>query len=284
MKVSLGVMVAVLVSGWGFQANAYIPKARQILGRTAKAQGKSPLFIQTEVNLQTATGTPILIRESWWTDGGNRIRLKAEGISPEKFELHILYRDGKRYAIDSERGVRSLPESKETLPTLMYTSSESGLMSDLIERGLVPAESLRRGKAPASLVQVDNSGDSFVQLSRASGAPAYYLGGDTAETTGVWIDLNTFHVRKVKFATGAVAEVETIAPYKDDFVYPKATSVQWNNQVANIKVNELLQLGPAAKKHDRFTVKDLEDTHKKLGAKTRIPGEMIAREFYSRFR
>ena len=195
---------------------------------------------------------------------------KSADGTPWSFE--ILYKNGKRATESTDGKVKTFPQSPEFYEPLLHYRSARALTSKLISMQVLPTWA-------ANLPETTNT-DGIMTLERYKGGVADVLGSTETKNTQapprVWIEQDSFVIRKVRLGSQVEVEFDNVKDYEDGKVkIPEQQSVFWKNATV------LLQ-----NKSVEFVDQGKLEPHLKLqkGAGAKLPAEVNIKEFYSRFR
>ncbi|MES2855881.1 MAG: hypothetical protein V4692_08455, partial [Bdellovibrionota bacterium] len=123
--------------------------------------------------------------------------------------------------------------------------------------------------------------EALVRLGRVDGVVAYVFGvpatGDESKP-GVWIEQDSFLLRKFRFPTSAEVVASHHVTYDSALKLPKDRRISWDSNVVNVRVLSAKAL-PAAQAQKLLASTTLTANDAK---EARLPD--VAKEFYSRFR
>lgn len=161
----------------------------------------------------------VVIKESWLIEGDKNLVLTATGQGSLKdlFRLVVVYNS----------------KNKTTMVGKNRLSEPVNL--DFFERYL----SIRSVASFAGYLN-DLSIAKNIRLSRVSGAPALAIGEPSTNILKpqIWLDQDTFQIRKIRFPTETEVSFEDYLAY-DKVWYPKTKVVNWGNKSATIRVRQV---------------------------------------------
>ncbi len=281
MIVRFIILIAVSFA-FSLQAFAYVPNSKFILIRLAKNNGKG--FYQVEQDVQFRTDTdPIVLRERWTVENGDSLRLTVTGKSAtETFRHEVLYKDGKRYAVDATGAVKTSNLPSEFFEPYLYLRGSKSILDMLVRQKVIPANFNAYKKQVKSFNNVVYPAETFVRLSRGGGTITYAIGNPTpANATrpnpGVWIEQDSFLLRRLRYPTRAEVESDNHLFASGGFRIPRDRTVTWETSAATIKV-------ASVKGAQSSVASKLLTTASLQGAKQKLPDALAVQDFYSRFR
>jgi hypothetical protein len=279
MKIRFLIVCALLASifGMGRAAQAYIPHSHTIISRMARNDGKGAYAIEQDVEFKQGTEN-FKIRERWIVQDAQTMRLSAVGPNA-KFEA--VYKGKTRVAPDLKGGWKNGTPSNEFPEPYLFARSSNEFYRLLIKDGIVPSSFAKESVTFNPDSKTPNAPEPLVRLGRTDGTVAYVFGtpviGDENKP-GVWIEQDSFLLRKLRFPSSAEVVVNHNTTYEAGLKLAKDQHISWSGNVVNIHVVSVKAIGPA-------------EALKLVASTTLTPGDAkdarlpdAAKEFYSRFR
>jgi len=247
-------------------------KLGTILAKMASNNGGTKgLIIKRSVTLKEENQS---WEETWYVSHADAMKVIAEGKSTDgtPWSFEILYKNGKRTTESTDGKAKTFPQSPEFYEPLLHYRSARALTSKLISMQVLPTWA-------ANLAETANT-DGIMTLERYKGGVADVLGSNETKNTQapprVWVEQDSFVMRKVRLGSQVEVEFDNIKDYEDGKVkLPEQQSVFWKNATV------LLQ-----NKSVEFVDQNKLEAHLKLqkGAGAKLPDNVNIKEFYSRFR
>lgn len=268
-------------------AHAYVPKARNILARTAKMRSEGFYQIEKEVALSEGTQS-FLFKEYWTVASANKLKVRIVGqIAEEKIDFEILYRDGRRHFFEPDGKIKAFSMSRDFIEPLLFERSSIELGQRLIKLGILPTEALQKDKPVTQLSEVQHSTEPFTRLARVLGVVTYALGESTSSPSNptppqIYIEQDLHQIRKITLRSGSEFLFEGYKDWVKNMNFPVQETIKWNDRTATIKTISVTPL-PSTKHESAFSFEEFEKTAKKSVLKKQ-PTDSFAQEYFSRFR
>lgn len=201
-------------------AEAFIPPAKMIFERLVENNGIGNY--QIELELQFLQGSePLVVRETWVSEGEKGILLIAhgQGSLKDRFHYQAVYAGGMKW---TSQGSTKIPAEMAERPFHLRTI-------DSLTQWMQNA-----GALPSNWVTEKSS---LSRLSRAGGVVNYLFQApnSSALSPSVWIEQDQFVLRKVRWPTQSELLVEDSGSYSRNFQYPHLRTLSWETQSVQIK-------------------------------------------------
>lgn len=269
---------------------AYIPQSSTIISRTVRNHGKGGYLVEQEVSFHT-TNEPLVLRERWWVENGEHMRLTVSGTSaaPQKqaepIRFESLYSKGQRSALDVNGGreLSTSPAPAEFIESFFHERTSASFMQSLLHAHIVPASFVHERIKPTKLEQIRHIPEPQVRLSRVAGVVAWVFGEpspvDGKANPEVWIEQDAFVLRRLRFPSEAELSTDRISNYPNGLKFPRERTLTWDNNTVTIRVLSIKSVQAAQLE------KVLEPSAFARSARAaHLPEMTQVREFYSRFR
>lgn len=233
-----------------------------VVKKTVALSGNQIFTVEQDVIFKFGA-EDFVIRETWLIEGDKNLKLTAVGVGSLKdmFRLVTIYNS----------------KSKTTL--YGKTKQTELTNSDFFERYLT-VRSPDSFKNYLSLLSIPAS----IRLSRAGGATAFAIGEPSTPDIGkphVWIDQDTFQLRKLRFLSESEVSLEDYAMYGKGFRHPKTKKIAWGEQNVLIKVRGVSTKTNATL--SSFYPQNLDQPSEiTLASKGNVG--LVIQDFYKRFR
>jgi hypothetical protein len=285
---ALAILVAFTQMTALVSAEAAIPQRSTIASRVARTHGRGSYIIEQDLAIRTS-GEPIMLRERWYIESGERMRLSVRTSSAaakanEAPLFEAVYRDGKKTFSDLDSGsTKNSSLSAEFSEGLFHARTGKSFLFMLASLRILPTSALKDQPRPTKIEQISRLPESQIRLGREGGSVAWIF-GDPSPTEGksspqAWIEQDGFHLRKIRFVTEADVSAAKITAYANGLQLPRERTVTWENGSAIIRVVTVQSVAPAQ-------IQKLLDPNSLLSSPKAAPSAPlpIVREFYSRFR
>ncbi len=282
---TLSSSVALLLIFLSTQAFAYIPSTRTILNRMARNLGRGIYQIDQEVQFRLATET-VAVRERWIVENGDIMRLtmsNPKGTS-ETWNLDVVYRDGKRWLVESPGEVKSVKQSPEFFEPYLHYRAGKTILESLIRQRVLPSNLTTMQKTAKSLNDVTYRTEGFVRLARAGGVIAYAFGEPTPVSNlklapGFWVDQDAFLFRRIRYPSQAEVEADKHIFASGGMRIPRERTVTWDNNTAVIRILSVKTISDSAQVRTLLSSSSLRTTQP-----LKLPDVPQVKDFYLRFR
>ncbi len=266
-------------------ASAHIPSTRTILNRMARNLGRGIYQVDQEVQFRLATES-VAVRERWLVENGDVMRLTMSNPkgSNENWNLDVVYRDGKRWLVESSGNVRSLKQSSEFFEPYLHYRSGKTILESLIRQHVLPSNLTTMQKPAKSLNDVSYRTESFVRLARAGGVIAYAFGEPTPVNNiklapGFWVDQDAFVFRRLRFPSQAEIEADKHIFASGGMRIPRERTVTWDNNTAVIRILSVKSVPDSANIRALLSSSSLSKS-----PPLKLPDVPQIKDFYLRFR
>lgn len=283
MKYLAAALTALLL----FVANAAVaalPPARFIATQLVKNAGAGVYQIEQDVQFVTS-GEPLILRETWWIENENTMRLQVTGLRELKnqFNMVFVYRDGQRVG-NWAQGKMAKKLNEDFIEKYFHYRSAERLIDDLAMMRVLPASAYAR-KGFRTIKDVDYRPEPQVRLGRSGGGIAYVFGtpspAEGAPLPGFWIEQDAFVLRKFRLPSTVEVVADRFFQSARGLQFPRARTVRWGTNSVQIQtVNVSSKTGL---KGDFFSPSGLDAVNKAEGIQN-APLKALVEEFYSRFR
>lgn len=259
------------------------------MSRVAENHGKGHYQIDQTVQFDI-NGETINVRERWFVEDEDNLRLEASGVGPlaDKLRLTFVYNNGKRHFIDQNGIKKSVKIPEDFYETYLHFRRSKVIKPRLVSHKIVPSVTLKSESHRFSERNPIPHEESFVRLSRTGGAVTYFIGEPTPNASeklnpGIWIEQDQFHLRRIRFPSGTEVQARGYQKHTRDAWFPGELEIGWSGQKAKIIVGKVSAL--AASK----TTKELFDTSsmnfgKDPQVSSILPDEKIISGFYQSMR
>lgn len=219
---------------------AYVPPAKMILQRVSDNSGSGVYQLEQELLFAT-TGDPILIRETWITDG-KFLRVIATGQNElkDKFKFQAIYANGQKWTLNrNQKENQKIPLEMTERP--FHQRTLEALSQLFIEMELLPENFLKiKPYSKNKEGHFDYSAEPFLRLSRTGGVVCYTLGSLASDSpaknsSGVWIEQDQFHIRKIRWPSQSEMTIDESGSYSRGLMFPKTRTFRWGNQSVQMR-------------------------------------------------
>lgn len=257
MKTALILTIVVAFSNFSY---GFILPLQPAMKKTVALSGNQIFSVDQDVIFKSDS-EDLVIKENWLIEGDKNLILTATGQGSLKdlFKMVIFY--------NSKNKTIMVGKSRQTEP----------VNPDFFERYL----SIRSLASFANYLN-DLSVAPLIRLSRVAGLPAFAIGEPSTNILKpqVWLDQETFQIRKVRFPSEAQVSFDDYAAY-DKIWYPRLKVVNWGHQSATIKVRQVTTKIKASLAN--FYPQKL-DQPSEASLSSKGPIGLTIQEFYTRFR
>ena len=280
----LKILLSFFLLSFSFGVSAALLPAKFVAGEFVKTAGAGIYEIQQDVQFPT-TGEPLLLRETWWVQSDNVLRLQVVGLRELKDQFHLDY--VYQYGVRSGLGPQGKTTKKigdDFVEKYFHFRSAERFLDTLVAMKIIPGSLLNK-RVPRSVKEVDFKPESQVRLSRVGGAIAYTFGTPSPAhgeaLPGFWIEQDTFALRKFRLPSSAEVTAEKFAQSPRGLLFPRLRTVRWGTNSVQIQT-----LNVAAKtgiKADFFQPARIETVSRMDGIENPTLKSFVE-EFYLRFR
>lgn len=268
------VFFSLLISAlaWG-----YIPRAKFILGKVLETHGRGLYYVENEVVI-TDGATSTTVEESWLIQDAQTMFLTVKGPG---FTNYYLYKDNKKYFLDSTKSENAISLSKDFVFPLFLFRSYDSMTSQLISSQIAPRAILSsREPLPHQLKNPENLKEDFVNLNKMGNTIMYVIGSNNGP--GLWVEQDRFVIRKINTPTGIEMTADDYAEFSKGLWLPKQQSIKWSNHSAQIHLMKVRSLNESTDSKEK-----LSPTYFRTGGKniSNSPfNQPSVEEFYKRVR
>jgi hypothetical protein len=266
-------------------AFAYIPQIDMIFDRTVKNQGKGTYIVDAEVTIDSK-GQTFLARESWLVEDVDNMRVKVVGEKEIKTTLNLIriYKNGKRYFMDDDNNVKTLPLPEDFLEPLFYIRTQKRFENNLLAYGILPQSYTKMRKPTIDINEPKYLNPSFLKLSRAGGLPSYFIGQSTTMGPGLWIEQDEFVIRRLRLSNQSEVFADEYQKYANSIMLPQLRTVKWGGNQAKIRILNVRSVAMTPKIKEMFSNKTFSEEKGKKESIDSVPEDPILKDFYTRFR
>ncbi len=284
MKKYFSVLIVLAMS---FSAQAYIPKVRTILDKTAKKHGEAIYAIQQEVIFRNDQETAVIL-ESWVVANGEAMFMEAKGAG---FRFVNIYKDHTRHFVNEQGSEAAVTVSSDFAENLLHHRNLAGLGSALVKLNLLSPRALEGEPTYRSSKEVRHNPEASVRLGRTAGIIAYTFGTPTPVDAvqalpGLWIEQDHFFIRKLRFPSTAEMIADEYQEYPKNFWFPKTRTITWGNNGATVRTARVSVVAPKDANAQKTNPQWLRKQKAEFVSQqvSNSPLAPVIKEFYSRFR
>lgn len=266
-----------------FVEAAVLP-ARFIVYEWAKNSGSGVYQIEQDVVFQTA-GDPLVLKETWWIENENSMRLQVRGINElkDQFQLEYIYINGIRYGLNGNTRMQK-KISEDFFEKYFHFRSQDRLLSELTQKKVLPPQALQR-KVIRNIKEADARPDNSIHLGRIGGTISYVF-GDPSPIEGnaplsFWLEQDAFVLRKIRLASQAEVVADKYMTSSRGLMFPRERILRWGSsrvQMQTTSVNSRSGI-----RSDFFQVSSLKTANKMDGIQG-ANAKLLVEEFYLRYR
>lgn len=277
-------LFVVLILFCSFSATAALPPSRFIASELVKNSGSGVYQVEQDVQFQTA-GEPLVLRETWWIEGDNSMRLLVTGTRElkDQFKLQYVYQAGQRFGMTAQgKMVKKLNE--DFIEKYFHVRNTDRFLSLMVSMKLLTPVSLNR-KIPRNVKEIDDRPEPMVRLGRTGGTTDYVFGApspvDGDGSPGFWIEQDSFVLRKFRLPSLVEVSADKFTQSPRGLLFPRARSVRWGAN--NVQIQTLSVVSKTGLKSDFFQSSGLDGVNRADGIENPAVKAQVE-EFYSRFR
>jgi hypothetical protein len=263
-------------------AFSYIPHSHFILKKSAETHGKGIYRVQQEVIFQTADDRAI-IQESWWVTSGNQMYLEARG---PQTAFTGLYEEQSKFYLQPNSKISSAKLPIDFFEGYFHYRSVNEFARAILRSGITSNEILTPQRRHNQLKDIEYKPQGFVRLSRTNGTIAYAFGqavtGDTSRTPALWIEQDTFRVRRLRFKSGNEISADEYELYSNGLEFPRSRTLTYNDMKITIRTLNVTAAKPPSSYKEMLSAKAKLEPNGNGFAKSPL-GEKI-QKFYQEFR
>ena len=265
-------------------ATAAVLPARYIVQEWVKNSGSGTYQIEQDILFPTS-GEPLVLRETWWVENENSMRLQVTGLRElkEQFKLQYVYQGGVRYGL-GPGGRMQKKVSEDFVEKYFHYRNFDRLLTELVSMKVLPQSALVR-RTVRSTREADHKPEALVRLGRTGGATAFVFGTpspvDGDALPGFWIEQDSFLLKKLRLPSKVEVIAEKHSASPRGLVFPRARTIRWANNSVNVQT---FSVGSkSGLKPDFFSVSSLETVNRTDGIENPALKSLVE-EFYLRFR
>ena len=265
-------------------ASAALPPARFIAMEVAKNSGSGAYQIEQDVQFPTS-GEPLILRETWWVENENTMRLQVTGLRElkEQFRLQYVYNGGQRIG-NSAQGKMAKKVADDFIEKYFHFRSGERLLNDIVSMKILPSANLAR-KSFRNVKDIEYRPEAMVRLGRAGGNVAYVFGSPSPVEgnphPGFWIEEDTFVLRKFRLPSLAEVTAEKFMQSPRGLLFPRSRTLRWGTNT--VQIQTLSVSSKSGLKGDFFQPASLESVNRMEGIENPTLKATVE-EFYLRFR
>lgn len=259
-------------------SQAYVPRAKTIIKKMSRNNGKDTYKLVREVTLQSPSNL-VKAKETWTVANGDKMKVHVESLNPENpWTFEISYDKGKRQTLSTGNKVKTFPKSPEFFEPLFHDRSSRSLTNRMVSYRFIPDWIQDTPDPDYDNGKTQMTEEPFVRLAPIEGSVSYALGanknasGDNNRTT-LWIEQDSFLIKKGRLRSKAEFVNSVFQTYTGGLKLPTEQTISWGDSSAQIKILAV----------DALSSKEasLDLNAKQSG---NIPSDPLIKEFYSRFR
>ena len=254
-------MVLTIVQWFCSFSYGFVLPLDTVLTKSVALSGNQIFAVEQDVIFKVGA-EELVVRENWLIEGDKNLKLTATGQGSLKdlLKLAVIY------------------NSKNKTMLIGKNKTSEFVTPDFFERFLSirSVDSFKKYLIELSIPQVD-------RLSRVSGAVAFAIGEPSAPNAPkpqIWIDQETFQIKKMRLPSMAEISLEDYATFKQ-IQYPKTKKIEWSGHSALIKVKQVSTKTSATL--NSFYPQNL-DQPSEINLVTKGDAGLLIQEFYKRFR
>lgn len=281
MKVSFIAFALFFVT---MSARAALPPARFIASELVKNSGNGIYQVEQDVQFATS-GEPLVLRETWWIENENTMRLQVTGLRElkDQFHLQYIYQNGQRIG-NSAQGKMAKKVTEDFVEKYFHYRSSERLLNDLIGLKILPPAALQR-RTWKSSKEIEYRPESFVRFARTGGSISYAFGVpapvEGTEPPGLWVEQDNFVLRKLRLPSQVEVIAEKYVPSSKGLMFPRARTIRVGANT--IQIQTLSVVSRTGLKPDFFQSSSLNQVNRMDGLEN--PALKAAVEdFYLRLR
>jgi len=251
----------------------YTPKFWFIMDKAPKAHGTGVYKISQTVEIIEKDGSQRM-QEDWYIYGDNKMFVTVKGIN-NQFSYQALYTaTNKSYLDGSSVKTEALPDY--WLEPFFFFLAPTNIKKYMMQKVMIP-------RAALSLTKENPSTDeNFIKLGRFGGQLAIVIGDKArldspSKKPSLWLEKNTYKTLYVSLGNGVSVKTSDYRVPSVDLHLPTMRKVEWDGNVANIKITGVTLLGGFLE-NEVFFSKDRLNVPKKPIRSSKV------NQFYNRFR
>ena len=259
-------------------SHGYIPRAKTIVKKMTKNNGRREYKIVREVTLESKE-KQIRAREVWTVAHGDKMKLTVSSLdSSSPWQFSILYSTKDRRTLSRKKVLQAFRKSPDFFEPLFHDRSHRSLLNRMVRYRFIP-DWATNTKSPAYADgETKMTPEPFITLAPMEGTVNYAIGADSNSEGGVgqtqlWVEQDSFLIKKGRLRSQAEFVNSDFQVFPGGLKLPSQQIVSWNDNVARIKL--------LTSETTRTNKKDWTLNPENAG---QIPTDPLIKEFYSRFR
>lgn len=275
MKSFLFILLAFLLS---LPSQAYVPRAKTIVGKMVLNNGRREYKIVREVKLESPD-RQISAREVWTVAYGDKMKVKVTGTDPNNpWSFVILYGGKTRKTLSQKKKLMTFKKSPDFFEPLFHDRSSKSLLRRLVSHRFIPDWAETTPPPIYKDGKTKMTPEPFINLTPMEGRVSFQIGSlsDTqgaSNNTLLWVEQDSFLIRKGRLRSNAEFVNTQFQTYTGGLKLPSEQRISWGDKLASIKI--------LTAERTRTGKKDWKLNTKDNGS---IPVDPLIKEFYSRFR
>lgn len=267
-----------------FSLRAAVLPVRFVVNEWAKNSGSGAYLIEQDVLFPTA-GEPLVLRETWWIENENSMRLQVTGTRDQKeqVKLQYIYTGSTRYGLLSSGKVQK-KIGDDFIEKYFHFRSQERLLNQLVQLKVLPSGVLSK-RLIRNIKEAEPRPEANIHLGRIGGTTSFVFGAPSpvegGASPGFWVEQDTYYLKKLRLPS----QVEVIAQNhilaSKGMAFPKQRTVRWNSSTVNIQTFNVAS--KSGLKSDFFSPQALETVNRFDGIDNPAL-KSIVEEFYLRFR
>jgi hypothetical protein len=257
MKTAL--ILTIVLGFYNFSYGFVIP-LQPALKKAVALSGNQIFSVDQDVIFKS-DAEDVVIKENWLIEGDKNLILTATGQGSLKdlFRVVIYY------------------NSKNKTMVIGKNKQSEVVSNDFFERYLTI-----RSVASFANYLTDLGVAKNIRISRVAGSPSLAIGDPSTNflKPQVWLNQDTFQIRKMRFPSEAEVSFDDYAQY-DKMSYPRLKVVSWGHQTVTIKVR---QISTKVKANLTNFYPQKLDQPSEINLISKGPIGLTIQEFYTRFR
>ncbi|MCB0348985.1 MAG: hypothetical protein KDD37_09110 [Bdellovibrionales bacterium] len=273
------IKVLLLFLGLGF---SYIPHSHFILKKSSDTHGKGIYQVLQEVIFQTADDRAV-IQETWWVTSGNHMYLEAKG---PQTSYTSLYEEQTKYSVQPQSKVGASKIPGDFFEGFFHYRNVNEFARAILRAGITSSEILSPQRRYSQLKDIDHKAQNFLRLARTNGTIAYAFGhpvsGDSSNTPSLWVEQDTFRVRRIRFKSGNEVLADDYEQYSHGLEFPRSRVINTQNMKITIRTLSINSVKPTKSFKEMLSLRAKQDVAGNTFLNTSL-GENI-KKFYHDFR
>jgi hypothetical protein len=257
---------------------AYIPRAKTIIKKMTRNNGRRTYTLVREITLQSSNNQ-VKAKETWTIANGDTMKLHVQSQDADRpWSFVITYDKNKRKTLSAAKKVKTFKRSSEFFEPLFHDRSYRSLTQRMIAHKFIPSWVKTAPEPDYDNGKTQMTEEPFIRLAPVEGSVSYALGatkntaGDNNKTT-LWIEQDSFYIKKGRLRSKAEFTNSRFQSFKGGLKLPGEQTISWGDNVAQIK---LMTVDVVKPKKSTWTINPKDSGN--------IPSDPLIKEFYSRFR